>query len=264
MERDGGGCKGAGALIRQFIEASVWVRIAFVFVGDIMAFSKLYDSPAAAVADVRDGQTVLIGGATRASEPTELLAALASTGVGNLTCVCDYTGWDGAKGLLNLATSGRVSRIISPAPFPVAGGDAIQDLARSGALTVEVTPRGTLAERLRAGGAGIGGIFVPVGLGTRFAEGKEARVINGVECVLEAPLRADVALLRAHRADTGGNLVYSGAQRGWNPAMAAAARVAIAEVDHVGEPGTIDPELVITPGIFVNRVVLIAQSEQDG
>ncbi len=229
-----------------------------------MAFSKLYDSPAAAVADVSDGCTVLIGGTTQGSEPTGLLGALASSGARNLTCVCDFTGWDGATGLIDLAASGRVSRIIAPSPFPEGAGDAIRDLALTGALTVEVMPQGTLAERLRAGGAGIGGVFVPVGLGTRFAEGKEARVINGVECVLEAPLRADYALLRAHRADTMGNLVYRGTQRGWNPAMATAARIAIAEVDHVGEPGTIDPELVITPGIFVKRLALTPVSGPEG
>ena len=229
-----------------------------------MAFSKLYDNPAAAVADVSDGSTVLIGGTTQASEPTRLLAALESAGARDLTCVCDFTGWDGANGLLRLVASGRVSRIISPSPFPEGADDPIRDLLMTGALTVEVTPQGTLAERLRAGGAGIGGVFVPVGLGTRCAEGKEARVINGIECVLESPLRADYALLRAHRTDTMGNLVYRGPQRGWNPAMATAARISIAEVDHVGEPGTIDPELVITPGIFVNRLVQTPVSGQEG
>ena len=229
-----------------------------------MAFSKLYDSPDAAVSDVSDGCTVLIGGTTQASEPTGLLAALASAGARNLTCVCDFSGWDGANGLFRLAASGRVSRIISPSPFPVDAGDPIQDLVLAGALTVEVMPQGTLAERLRAAGAGIGGVFVPVGLGTRFAEGKEVRVINGISCVLESPLRADYALLRAHRADTMGNLAYRGAQRGWNPAMAAAARISIAEVDHIGEPGTIDPELVITPGIFVKRLVQAPVSEREG
>ncbi len=229
-----------------------------------MAFSKLYDSPAAAVADVSDGCTVLIGGTTQVSEPTGLLAALASAGARNLTCVCDCSGWDGAIGLFRLAAAGRVSRIISPSPFPGSADDPIQDLALTGALKVEVIPQGILAERLRAAGAGIGGVFVPVGLGTRFAEDKEVRMINGIECVLESPLRADYALLRAHRADTIGNLVYRGTQRGWNPAMATAARISIAEVDHVGEPGTIDPELVITPGIFVNRIVRASDSEPGG
>ena len=229
-----------------------------------MAFSKLYDSPAAAVSDVSDGCTVLVGGTTRAGEPTGLLAALASAGARNLTCVCDCSGWDGASGLFRLVASGRVSRIISSSPFPVDAGDPIQDLVLTGALTVEVTPQGTLAERLRAAGAGIGGVFVPVGLGTRFAEGKETRVINGVECVLESPLRADYALLRAHQADTMGNLAYRGTQRGWNSVMATAARISIAEVDHIGEPGSIDPELVITPGIFVKRLAQAPVSGREG
>ena len=116
-------------------------------------------------------------------------------------------------------------------------------------------PQGTLAERLRAAGAGIGGIFVPVGRGTRFAESKETRSINGVECVFEPPLRADFALIRGYATDHLGNLVYSGSQRGWNAVMATAARITIVEADTIGEPGTIDPELVVTPGIYVNRIV---------
>ena len=229
-----------------------------------MALDKLYENTAAAVADVRDGATLLIGGTTRSSEPSGLLAALASGSAGNLTCVCDFAGWDGASALLDLLSSGRVSRIVSPCPFPGGADDTVQRLANSGILQVETVPQGTLAERLRAGGAGIGGVFIPVGLGTRFAEGKEVRTIDGVQCVLETPLRADFALLRAHRADSTGNLVYRGPQRGWNPAMATAARIAIAEVDHVGEPGSIDPELVITPGIFVNRLVRASRPGQDG
>jgi 3-oxoadipate CoA-transferase alpha subunit len=229
----------------------------------IMAHRKLYESPAACVADVPDGATVLIGGTSLSGEPTALLTALASGKARNLTCVCDFSNWNGAAGLLGLIESGRVDRLISPCPFPASDGGKISDLVQSGSLTLEMVPQGTLAERLRAGGAGIGGVFVPVGIGTRFAEGEEVRNINGVECVLESPLRADFALLRAHRADAVGNLVYRGTQRGWNPAMATAARVAIAEVDQVGEPGSIDPELVITPGIFVNRLVLAAQPEAD-
>ena len=229
-----------------------------------MAFSKLYDSPAAALSDVSDGATVLIGGTSTNSEPTGLLAALSATGVKGLTCVCDFSGWDGTTGLLELARSGQIARVISPGPFSRSDDDPIRELARSGALTVAVISQGTLAERLRAGGAGIGGVFVPAAPGTRYAEGKETRVINGVECVLETPLRADFALLRANRADAVGNLTYRGAQRGWNAAMASAARVTVVEADHVGEPGTIDPELVITPGIFVNRLVRVARPGQDG
>ena len=220
-----------------------------------MTFSKLYDTPATAVADIHDGATLLIGGATRSGEPTALLAALLTIGVRDLTCICDFADWDGSEGILQLAQTERIARIISPFPFVGENGGVIHKQWRDGALAVEVIPQGTLAERLRAAGAGIGGVFTPVGLGTRLADGKETRTINGVECVLESPLRADFALIRADRADALGNLAYRGAQRGWNAVMAPAARITIAEVDTVGEPGAIDPELVITPGIYVNRVV---------
>ncbi len=219
-----------------------------------MAFSKLYDSAQAAVADIPDGATVLIGGVTGVNAPAGLLSALADRNPRNLTCVCDSTYY-GAEAFHRLVAAGCVSHIISPAPFGPGDGDVVHDLWRSGALTVEVVPWGTLAERMRSAGAGIGGVFLPVGIGTRFADGRETRVINGVECVFEPPLRGDFALLRASRADGVGNLVYAGAQRGWNSAVVSAARVAIAEVDQVAEPGGIDPERVITPGIFVNRIV---------
>lgn len=219
-----------------------------------MTFSKLYDSAQAAVADIPDGATVLLGGVAGANAPADLLSALASRNVRDLTCVCDSTYY-GAEALHRLVAAGCVSRIVSPAPFGPGKEDVIQDLWRSGDLAVEVVPWGTLAERMRSAGAGIGGVFLPVGIGTRFAEGKETRVVNGVECVFEPPLRGDFALIRASRADGVGNLVYAGAQRGWNSAVVSAARVAIAEVDKVVEPGSIDPELVITPGIFVNRIV---------
>ena len=220
-----------------------------------MAFSKLYDSARSAVADIPDGATVLLGGVSGANAPVGLLNALADRGVRDLTCVCDSTYY-GADAFHRLVAAGCVSGIISPAPFGPGREDVVQDLWRSGGLTVEVIPWGTLAERMRSAGAGIGGVFLPVGIGTRFAEGKEIRVVNGVECVFEPPLRGDFALMRASRADGVGNLVYAGAQRGWNSAVVSAARVAIAEVDQVVEPGGIDPELVITPGIFVNRIAL--------
>ena len=229
-----------------------------------MTFSKLYDTPAAAVADIHDGATLLIGGATLSGEPTALLTALLATGVRDLTFICDFADWDGSEGILQLAHAQRITRIVSPFPFIGESGGVIQEQWQAGALAVEVVPQGTLAERLRAAGAGIGGIFTPVGLGTRLADGKETRTINGVECVLESPLRADFALIRADRADALGNLAYQGAQRGWNAVMAPAARITIAEVDTVGDPGAIDPELVITPGIYVNRVVHTPPADKQG
>ncbi len=223
-----------------------------------MSISKVYENAAAAVADVKDGATVLIGGTARDSEPTQLLVGLIANGARNLTCVCDFGAWDGADGVSRLAGTGQIARLISPCPFAGESGGVLQTLWASGELAVDVVPQGTLAERLRAAGAGIGGVFVPAGVGTRFARDKETRVIDGVEYMFEPPLRADFALLRAHRADKLGNLVYRGPQRFWNSVMATAARVCIAEVDQIGEPGAIDPELVITPGIFVNRVVATA------
>lgn len=220
-----------------------------------MTFTKLYDTAAAAVADVHDGATVLIGGTSHNSEPTALLDALYANGASGLTFVCDFYGWDGGESIIKLAADGRIACIISPNPDADAIGGNLPEAWRSGGVEVETVPQGTLAERLRAAGAGIGGVFVPVGLGTRYADGRETRTINGVECLLEPPLRADFALIRAARADTLGNLAYQGSQRGWNAVMATAARITIVQADTVGEPGAIDPELVITPGIYVNRVV---------
>ena len=223
-----------------------------------MTISKVYENATVAVADVKDGATVLIGGTARDSEPTQLLAGLIANGARNLTCVCDFGTWDGADGVSRLAEAGQIAKLISPCPFIGESGGVLQTLWASGELAVDVVPQGTLAERLRAAGAGIGGVFVPAGVGTRFARDKETRVIDGVEYLFEPPLRADYALLRAHRADKMGNLVYRGPQRFWNSVMATAARVCVAEVDQIGDPGAIDPELVITPGIFVNRVVATA------
>ena len=220
-----------------------------------MAFSKLYDTHDAAVADVRDGATVLVGGVSKASEPSGLLIALLRHDVTNLTLVCDFSGWDGSEAVLRLVKAGRVARIFSPYPFLGAGGGVIPELWDLGDVEIEAVPQGTLAERLRAGGAGIGGVFITTGIGTRFDVDKEVRTIDGVDYVLETPLRADFAVLRCHRADTVGNLVYRGPQRQWNATMATAARITIVEADEVGEPGTVDPELVITPGIYVNRIV---------
>ena len=229
-----------------------------------MMFSKLYDTAAAAVADVSDGATVLIGGAVRSSEPTALLDALHSHGAAGLTIVCDFAGWDGSDTILKLAAAGRIARIVSPNPYDGATGGKLPEAWDSGSVAVETIPQGTLAERLRAAGAGIGGVFVPVGLDTRFADERETRTINGVPCVLESPLRADFALVRAASADTLGNLTYQGPQRGWNAVMATAARITIAQADTVGEPGAIDPEHVITPGIYVNRVVRTPSAGEQG
>lgn len=226
-----------------------------------MPFRKQYDSAAAAIADLGDGATVLIGGVGPGREPAGLLDALLASGVRGLTGVCDFADGDGTESarMGRLVAAGVVARLITPS-VPGADGGMVRERMESGALAVEIVPRGALAERLRAAGAGIGGVFVPAAsaggsdAGNRGTE-LETRTISGVECVLLPPLRADFALLRADCADTMGNLAYRGAQRGWNAVMAAAARITIVEADAIGEPGTIDPELVITPGIYVNRIV---------
>ena len=229
-----------------------------------MPFRKVYDSAAAAISDLGDGATVLIGGVTSHSEPSSLLDALLTAGVRGLTAVCDWgddRDEDGAESarMGQLVAAGVIARLIAPA-VPGADGEMLRQIGKSGSLTIETVPRGVLAERLRAAGAGIGGVFVPAAsAGADAGNHLETRTVNGVECVLLPPLRADFALLRADCADTMGNLAYRGAQRGWNAVMAAAARISIVEADTIGEPGAIDPELVITPGIYVNRIVAAGQ-----
>ena len=158
-------------------------------------------------------------------------------------------------GIDSLVAGGQVAKLVSPDAFYPGHLSAAEEGWRAGSLEVEVVPQGVLAERLRAGGAGLGGVFLPTGAGTRFAEGKEIRSIDGRDQIFETALRADFALLRAYAADELGNLVYRNTQRNWNPVMSMAAGVSIAEVDVILDPGGLDPELVITPGIFVKRIV---------
>ncbi len=197
--------------------------------------------------------------------PETLLKALHSIGVDSLTLVCQGV-WPNPKGngqgsdaLEELVASGRVAKLISPLPFIPGSGGAVEAKWRSGGVELEVVSQAALAERIRAAGAGLGGVFLPVGPGIRFAEGKEVKSLGGRDHVLEQPLRADFALLRAKTADTLGNTVYQATQRNWNPLMAMAAQTTAIEVDNVVEPGAMDPEQVITPGIFIDRVV---QTEQ--
>jgi 3-oxoadipate CoA-transferase alpha subunit len=178
--------------------------------------------------------------------------------VRDLTCVFCPGAWPdsvGLTGIEELVANGQLRKVVSPFPFPPGDGGVLKEQWRAGQLELEIIPQGTLAERLRAAGAGLGGIFLPAGVGTRFGEGKESRKFGDQECIFEAPLRADFALLRGHAADTLGNLVYRGNGRNWGPVMAMAAEVTIAEVDRVYQPGGLDPEMVITPGIFINRIV---------
>ena len=218
----------------------------------------MYSSPEAALSDVFAGAVVLIGGFAGSGVPQTLIKGLLEKGVGDLTCICSpaaRTTQPDAFDVNRLVASGQVRKLISPLPFYPGAGGPVEEQWRAGRLEIEVAPQGTLAERLRAGGAGLGGVFIPTGGGTRFQEGKEVRAIGGRECLLEMPLKADFALFQAEAADTLGNVVYQGTRRGWGPVMAMAAKVSIAEVSQICEPGSLNPEAVVTPGIFVNRVV---------
>jgi 3-oxoadipate CoA-transferase, alpha subunit len=220
--------------------------------------SKIVDSTAAAVADIRDGSTVMIGGFGSAGQPVELIDALLAQGAKDLTVVNNNAG-NGTTGLAALLQAGRVRKIICSFPRQV-DSQVFDGLYRSGQLELELVPQGTLAERIRAGGAGIGGFFTPTGFGTMLAEGKETRRIGGRDYVLEDALTADYALIKAHRGDRLGNLVYRKTARNFGPLMVGAASVAIAQVSEIVEVGSLDPEAVVTPGIYVQRIVEVAGS----
>jgi len=206
-----------------------------------------------AVTAVKDGATVLVGGFGMAGMPVELIDALIEHGAGDLTIVSNNAG-NGDTGLAALLAAGRVRKVICS--FPRQSDSWIFDgLYRAGKIELEVVPQGNLAERMRAAGAGIGAFFSPTGVGTPLAEGKETRTIDGRDYVLEYPIRGDVALIRAHVADRIGNLVYRKTARNFGPVMATAATVTIAQVSQVVDVGELDPENVVTPGIYVDRIV---------
>jgi len=210
-------------------------------------------TPDAAVSGVEDGATVLVGGFGTAGQPIELIDALIRCGARDLTIVSNNAG-NGSVGLAALLAAGHVRKIICS--FPRQRDSYVFDeLYRSGKLDLEVVPQGNLAERMRAAGAGIGAFFSPTGVGTQLAEGKEQRRIDGRDYVLEHPIGGDVALIKAHRADTAGNLVYRKTARNFGPVMATAATTVIVQVEGVVAAGELDPEVVVTPGIFVDRVV---------
>ena len=208
-----------------------------------------------AVAGIVDGSTVLIGGFGTAGQPVELIDALIRSGVKDLTVVNNNAG-NGRVGLAALLANGQVRKIICSFPRQ-ADSYVFDELYRAGKVALELVPQGNLAERIRAAGAGIGAFFCPTGVGTPLAEGKERRSIDGRDYVLEYPIKGDVALIKARRADTLGNLVYRKTARNFGPVMAMAAKITVVQVDEIVEPGGIDPEVVITPGIFVDRLVQI-------
>jgi 3-oxoadipate CoA-transferase alpha subunit len=207
-----------------------------------------------AVRGISDGCTVLIGGFGRAGLPFALIDAVRRSGARDLTVVNNNAG-NGDTGLAALLAAGAVRKMICS--FPRQSDSYVFDeLHRAGRIELELVPQGNLAERIRAGGAGIGGFYTPTGVGTLLAEDKEVRRIYGRDYVLEYPIKADVALIRAHRADPMGNLVYRKTGRNFGPIMATAATLTVAEVSEVVPLGGIDPEVVVTPGIFVDRVVV--------
>jgi len=217
--------------------------------------NKIVPSLATAVADIEDGSTIMIGGFGNAGMPAALIDALIAQGARELTIVNNNAG-NAETGLAALLKARRVRKIVCS--FPRQTDSYVFDaLYRAGEIELELVPQGNLAERIRAAGAGIGAFFTPTGYGTPLAEGKETRLIDGRHYVLEYPIHADYALIKADRGDRWGNLVYRKAARNFGPIMASAARCANAEVREVVELGDLDPEVIITPGIFVQRVVAV-------
>lgn len=228
--------------------------------------TQFVPDPDAAVASIPDGASVMIGGFGVAGQPVELIEALVRSGARNLTVVNNNAG-NGDEGLAALIAAGRVRRIICS--FPRQRDSHHFDAKyRAGEIELELVPQGNLAERIRAGGAGIGGFFTPTGYGTLLAGGKETREIEGRHYVFELPLTADFALVKAHHADGMGNLTYRKTARNFGPVMATAARHTIVQVSQVVPTGAIDPEVVVTPGIFVDTVVEVPSAkvapEEDG
>lgn len=220
--------------------------------------NKIIPSVELALANIHDGATVMIGGFGGAGQPAELIDALIAQGVRDLVIVNNNAG-NGETGLAALLKARRVRKIICSFPRQ-ADSQVFDGLYRAGELELELVPQGNLAERIRAAGAGIGAFFTPTGYGTELAKGKETREINGKMYVLEHPIHADFALVKAERGDRWGNLAYRKTARNFGPVMASAAKVTIASVHEIVELGSLDPESVVTPGLYVQRVVQVPRS----
>lgn len=233
-----------------------------------MAVRKVFASCDDAVGDIFDGATIMIGGfGSWGGLPVNLIAALAKRGPKDLTIIANQGGVgfelskrikpEGYEDIGALYARGQVKKFIGS--VPALGGmpptSPLETAHREGKVEIEMVPQGTLAERIRAGAGGLGGFYTPTGVGTPVEAGKEKRTINGKEYLLEMPLTADFALIKAHKSDTLGNLVYRGTARCFNPVMAMAARTTIVEVDELVQPGELDPESVVTPHVFVSRIV---------
>ena len=217
--------------------------------------NKIAQSAADALADVKDGSTILIGGFGTAGNPTELIDWLIAQGARDLTVVNNNAG-NGETGLAALLKAGRVRKIICSFPRQ-ADSQVFDGLYRSGKLELELVAQGNLAERMRAAGAGIGAFFCPTAYGTELAKSKETREIDGKNYILEYPIYGDVALIKAERGDRWGNLTYRMSARNFGPVMATAAKYTVATVHEVAELGALDPEAIVTPGIYVSRIVRV-------
>ncbi|MDP6366102.1 MAG: 3-oxoacid CoA-transferase subunit A [Nitrospinota bacterium] len=222
--------------------------------GPSLTRDKVFSGSAAAVSGIPDGATILLGGFGGVGVPENLLVAMADHPARELTIVTNHAGF-GEHGLAVLLQQGKVRKLICTYAFH-RSAFVFRELYMAGKIELEQIPQGTMAERIRAAGAGIPAFFTPTGVGTQAAEGKESRSFGGRETLLERALPGDVAIIKAHKADRLGNLVYRGTAANFNPVMAAAAPLTIAEVEAVVEPGEIAPETVHTPSIYVNRVVL--------
>lgn len=222
---------------------------------------KQVQSVAEAVADIRDGATVMISGFGEAGSPIELIHALIDQNARDLVVINNNAG-NGHVGLAALIASGRVRKVICSYPRST-NSEVFQSLYREGRIELELVPQGTLAERIRAGGAGIPAFFTPTSAGTPLAEGKEVREFDGRQYVLEHALTADVSLVKAERADRLGNLVYNKTARNFAPIMCMAAKATIVQTRQIVAAGEIDPEVVVTPGIFVDRVVHVPNPVQE-
>lgn len=214
--------------------------------------NKVFSSSADAVADIPDGATLLVGGFGLVGIPENLIAAIQARGITDLTCVSNNCGVDD-WGLGLLLQARQIRKMVSSY---VGENKTFERQYLSGELEVELVPQGTLAERIRAAGAGIPAFYTPAGVGTPAAEGKETRVFDGREYVLETPIKGDFALIKGWKADRFGNVIYRETARNFNPMMAAAGKITIVEVEEIVEPGEIDPNAIHTPGIYVQRVVL--------
>lgn len=219
---------------------------------------KIIPSVVSAVQDIGDGSTILVSGFGGAGLPIFLLDALHDQGAKDLTLISNNAGNSGV-GIAKLIGAGRVKKMVCSFPRQPESG-AFDDLYRAGKIELELVPQGTLAERIRAGGAGIGGFYTPTGFGTELAKGKDIREIDGVNHIFEKAIKADYALIKADKGDRWGNLTYHGTGRNFGPIMATAALCTIAQVNQVVELGALDPENIVTPGIFVERIVKVGAS----